>query len=555
MVLSILFTFLLFARFSTPTRAADVPLVQLGNTTVTGSAFLNLEFYGGIPYAEPPVGNLMFKPPVPLRGLSSPTFDGSHFGADCLQPGESASSEDCLTINVFKPAGLTKDVKLPVLAFIHGGGYIAASSAKFNATAIVAQSISRGTPIIYVSFNYRLGPLGFPPGREAAASNALNLGLKDQLVALQWIQDNIAVFNGDNSKVTVFGESAGAMSIAAHQLNPNFKNLARAVILESGGAASGHLFPPSRGQVDWDNFVSAVPECAKCKENAFSCLRRANSSDLRNAIATLWPQSKEGYPFVPVLDGPHGLLPELPSGLIAKGRFARLPFITGANLDEGTFLTPPTVNSTADVEAVLMSNYTTPTVPSRQLKAAISELMKLYPDNPALGSPFNTGNETFSLSPQWKRLSAIVGDIWFHSQRRALMQAATKFGVKTYGYLLTDPGAPSIGEPTIGPTANPAALGVTHTADLLYIFGLNAAFGRPESAQKLGVQMIDYWVSFTNSLDPNDGRGSARPMWSQYSSKNQKIIELTSVNMTMIPDNYRERQIDFINSHAAVFSH
>ncbi|KAK6996541.1 carboxylic ester hydrolase [Favolaschia claudopus] len=537
MVLSILFTFFLFAKFSTPAKATDVPIVQLGTTTLTGSAFLNLEFYGGIPYAEPPVGDLMFKPPVPLRGLSSPTFDASHFGADCLQPGEPASSEDCLTINVFKPAGLTKDVKLPVLAFIHGGGYIAASAAKFNATAIMEQSISRGTPIIYVSFNYRLGPLGFPTGREAAASNALNLGLKDQLVALQWIQDNIAVFNGDNSKVTVFGESAGAMSIAAHQLNPNFTNLARAMILESGGAASGHLFPPSRGQVDWDNFVNAVPD------------------DLRNAIGTFWGQSKEGYPFVPVLDGPGGLLPELPSGLIAKGKFARLPFITGANLDEGTFLTPPTVNSTADVEAVLMSNYTTPTIPSTQLKAAICELMKLYPDNPALGSPFNTGNATFSLSPQWKRLTAIVGDIWFHSQRRALMQAAAKFGVKNYGYLLTDPGAPAIGEPTIGPTGNPAALGVSHTADLLYIFGLNAAFGRPASAQALGVQMIDYWVSFANNLDPNDGRGSARPMWSQYSSNNQKIIELTSVNMSMIPDNYREGQIDFINSHAAVFSH
>jgi hypothetical protein len=120
----------------------------------------------------------------------------------------------------------------------------------------------------------------------------------------------------------------------------------------------------------------------------------------------------------------------------------------------------------------LISNYTTPTLSAQKLKDAVQKLVGLYPDVPAFGSPFNTGNQTFGLSPEWKRLSAIsmhysiphkqnmvldtlliVGDLWFHSQRRAWMQAANKFGVKTFGYLFTDPGAPPISLPTVGPTA------------------------------------------------------------------------------------------------------
>ncbi|KAF7350387.1 Carboxylic ester hydrolase [Mycena venus] len=168
-----------------------------------------------------------------------------------------------------------------------------------------------------------------------------------------------------------------------------------------------------------------------------------------------------------------------------------------------------------------------------------------------------------------------VGDLWFHSQRRAWMQAANKFGVKTFGYLFTDPGAPPLAPPLLDPQRTMLSVvrilqsysfkyceshrvnrpfTVTHTADLIYVYGLNGRFGRPASAIALGTQMIDYWVSFATSLDPNDGRGSARPVWSQYTSSNKTILELTSANMSMIPDDYRAQQIDFINYNAAIFA-
>ncbi|KAJ7788398.1 esterase 1 [Mycena olivaceomarginata] len=510
------------------TAAKSVPTVQLGNTTVTGLKFSNLEYYGGIPYAEPPIDSLRFKPPVPLSNLNQATFDASKPGSPCLQARSqiNSSSEDCLTLNIYKPAKLAATAALPVMAFIHGGGYIFGSSSSLNATAIVEQSITRGTPIVYVSFNYRLGPLGFP---------------NDQLLALQWIQDNIATFNGDKSKVTLFGESAGAMSIGIL--------LVRAAIFESGSAGGNHVFDALRGQTDWDNFVRAVPECANCKEDSIACLQRVNSSAaLLEAIETSWAESNEGYPFAPVIDGPHGLLPDLPSVLMAKGEFARVPFISGANLDEGTYFTRPNVNSTAMIESFLISNYTTPTVSPTKLSDTVQQLVELYPDVPSLGSPSIQGIKRLDLAANgrdWlhsiKPNAAIVGDLWFHSQRRAWMQTAEKIGVKTFGYLLTDPGAPPISPPTVGPTAHDA-LGVTHTADLLYLFGLNTVFGRPPSAVMLGTQMIDYWLSFATSLDPNDGLGSSL------------YHKFTNVNMSMISDNYRAQQIDFINYNAALFA-
>lgn len=185
------------------------------------------------------------------------------------------------------------------------------------------------------------------------------------------------------------------------------------------------MFGPLTRQLDWDNFVNAIPECANSTRSSIECLQRLdNSTTLQQAIITSWAESKEGYPWVPVLDGPNGLLPDLPSVLLEKGKFARLPFIAGSNLDEGkpvhafqlhlgnhtcigTYFVNPLVNSTAEVKSRLLANYSTSTVPDKALEAAIDRLLELYPDIPALGSPYNTGNQTFGFSSQFKRLSSI----------------------------------------------------------------------------------------------------------------------------------------------------
>ncbi|KAJ3875865.1 extracellular triacylglycerol lipase precursor [Lentinula edodes] len=515
---------------------AASPEVQLGKTTLVGRdvTLLKQDFFGGIPFAEPPLGSLRLLPPVLKTSLNVTTFDASNFGFSCLQSSVPIAelSEDCLTINVFRPSGVESNASLPVMFWTYGGGFQAGSSAEFNASAIVAQSVVRGTPIIYVNFNYRLGPLGFPQGQEAANRKVLNLALHDQIVALTWVQENIGAFGGDKNKVTVFGESAGAIMTSVQLLNPSFSKFARAAILESGSAASSLTFDAQHRQVDWDNFVAGVPGCAELSNtnNTFSCLQSVNTTAILSGLLIAQSEAPEQIPWDPTIDGEGGFIPELPSLLFAKGTFAKIPFISGTNLDEGTSFTPPTVN------------YTTELIMDLLLENATMRLLELYPDVPALGSPFNTGNNTFGLSSGYKRVAALLGDISFQSQRRLWMQTASNAGVKTFGYLFTQP------QPT-----NPAYLGVSHGSEIVFVYG--APPNTNASATGLSEAMIEYWVSFATSLDPNDGKGISRPTWEQYTPRNQVVIQLNGDNTTMIPDDYRKAGIDFMNSMPLTFHH
>ncbi|KAJ3751252.1 extracellular triacylglycerol lipase precursor [Lentinula detonsa] len=532
--------------------AADSPKVQLGRTSLIGRdvTLLKQDFFGGIPFAEPPIGNLRLRSPVLKSTLDTETFDASNFGFACLQSGIPLTelSEDCLTINVFRPSGVTSNDSLPVMFWTYGGGFQEGTSATFNASAIVAQSVVRGTPIVYVNFNYRLGPLGFPQGQEAVNHKALNLALHDQIAALTWVQENIGAFGGDKTKVTVFGESAGAIMTAIQLLNPSFSQFARAAIFESGSAATALTFHAQHRQIDWNNFVAGVPGCAELSEteNTFGCLQSVDTTAILDGLIIAQNEAPEEFPWSPAIDGEGGFMPELPSLLFAKGTFAKIPFISGTNLDEGTLFIPPAIDYTAEVIMDdIIANFSPPAVPFvsiGQLENAVTHLLDLYPDIPALGSPFNTGNDTFGLSPGYKRISALFGDISFQSQRRLWIQTASNAGVKTFSYLFTQP------QPT-----NPASLGVSHGSEILFVYG--APPNATASAIALSTAMIDYWVSFATSLDPNDGKGSSRPTWEQYTPDNQVLIQLNGDNTTIIPDDYRKEGIDFMNSMPLTFHH
>ncbi|CAA7263293.1 unnamed protein product [Cyclocybe aegerita] len=528
--------------------ATAAPQLQLGRTTLTGRdiTLLGLEFFGGIPFAEPPLGHLRLRPPVLKTQLDSLPFDASNFGKGCLQPGGNVTtfSEDCLTINVYRPSGTKANAKLPVLFWTYGGGFQNGLASIYNASAIVAQSVARGTPLIYVNYNYRLGPLGFPQGQEADDKHALNLALKDQLAALEWVQANIGVFGGDENKVTVFGESAGAIMTAVLFLNSPTEKFARAAIFESGSAATALEFQAAHREVNWQNFVSGVPSCASLaiSGNTFNCLREANSTDIRLGLLNALADAQELFAFDPTIDGPGGLFPDIASTFVNSGRFARLPFIAGTNLDEGTTFTPTTGLTEDDIRATIISSLSPPLVAPSLLNSTADELLKLYPDDPALGSPFNTGNQTFGLPPGFKRQAAIMGDITFQSQRRSWIQAASRVGVKTYGYLFTQP----------QPNGKPQD-GVSHVSEVVFVYGVPS--DRSASALHLSSIMIDYWVSFATSLTPNDGLGNQRPIWPQYTPENEVLLQLDGDNTTVIPDDYRKKQIDFINSNPAVFHH
>ncbi|PBK63747.1 alpha/beta-hydrolase [Armillaria solidipes] len=237
-------------------------------------------------------------------------------------------SEDCLTINIFRPSGANELSSLPVLFWTHGGGYQTGSASSFNGSALVAQ----------INFNYRLGPLGFPQGAEAASRGILNLAIRDQLAALEWVQRSIGAFGGDKDKVTVFGESAGSVMTSVLFLNPSVSKVARAAIFESGSASSTLTFDAQHREDPWTNFVESVPSCSSLVGTSLTvdCLQSANSSDVLEGLLQAMAETDEQLPFDPTLDGAHGLSPDLPSQLLSRGQFSRLPFIAGTNLDEGT---------------------------------------------------------------------------------------------------------------------------------------------------------------------------------------------------------------------------
>ncbi|KAI0269120.1 extracellular triacylglycerol lipase precursor [Gloeopeniophorella convolvens] len=513
------------------------PQVHLQGTTLVGRRLrpLHQDFFGGIPFAEPPVANLRFAPPIPKLSLAPlRSFTARNFGLPCLQPYVDAEmSEDCLTLNIFRPSDVNSNSSLPVMVWIYGGGFYGGMSSLYDGTPLVAQSVARGTPILFVSVNYRIGPLGFPQGPEASERGALNLGLHDQWLALEWVQANIASFGGDPGKVTVFGQSAGALSAAFHYLNENFSSVARAAIFQSGVGSSLSTFEADRGTPSWMLFANNTPACASSvpyPNDTFACLMAAPSSDLRTGIEPA--MAIELFPFRPVLDGPEGIISDFPAKRLSRGAGKQVPFMAGTTLDEATGLIPENM-ANGDLETWLNTNSTPSPFGRDGLKAGIAKLMSLYPDDPSAGSPFGTGDETFGTGPEFKRGAAMIGDMHFQAQRRFWSQTTSAFGTSSYAYLFTDPQPDS-----------PPVLGVFHSSELPYLFG-DLVKSESPSVALLSRTMLDYWISFAVSLTPNDGKGTFRPHWEMY-GENQQLLELNSNNTTLIPDRYRYFSIDLI---------
>lgn len=205
-----------------PVKVSTPQGSYLGNTNLSG-----LDQFLGIPYASPPVGNLRFAQPAPYNGSSSDVKNATSYGPGCISYADTTGaglSEDCLTVNIIRPTcnstsngtsycDRDNGEPLPVLVFIYGGANINGQTKWYPGDGLVSQSIVSGKPIIYVSMNYRVGGLGWLYNSLFAANDILNLGLKDQWLALKWIKQNMRAFGGDPDRVTIFGQSAGAFNV------------------------------------------------------------------------------------------------------------------------------------------------------------------------------------------------------------------------------------------------------------------------------------------------------------------------------------------------------
>lgn len=298
-----------------------------------------VEEYRGIPYAQPPLGRLRFKPPIPAEPWEG-ILDARSRRTACPQvftfPRAFANiehTEDCLHLNVWSPQERGANEIVPVLAWIHGGGFMQGSASQkvYNGAVLAVR-----TGLVIVTLNYRLGFLGFLDTQSPDAPG--NVGFLDQNMALKWIRDNIARFGGDPSRVTLFGESAGGMSAHAHVLSPMSRGLFIRACLMSGSLHGHGLFQTVNESISKGNAVAAAVGCvdpdrnlARNPEAVVECLRPKSAFELARVSSKIF--KPKIFPFVPSY--PNEFLPMDPSTAVEQGLFNAADLMVGVTADEG----------------------------------------------------------------------------------------------------------------------------------------------------------------------------------------------------------------------------
>ncbi|KAI1476580.1 alpha/beta-hydrolase [Daldinia eschscholtzii] len=358
----------------------------------------SIEAFRGIPYAQSTAGNNRFRPPQPINGTASHNVQRAlTLGHVCPQgTGGKNQGEDCLNINIYRPhfsddaataeAEMSKlgvdGKKLPVVIYVHGGGFNSGSGQERNMMTFASWS---ETPLIGVSFNYRVGALGFLPSGVTAKEGLLNIGLKDQQAAFKWVQDNIADVGGDPKNVTIMGLSAGAHSIGHHLISYSPANKLTSdpppfqkAILESGGSTARATFNPTHSLHE-QQFKEFLTNCGledTPDDKIFEELRALPLDKVvsaSHAVYRHWDPSIR-WPFQPTIDGPGGIIPDLPIKSWEKGNVLRIPIMTGYNTDEGADFVPNHASNSSAMRTLM-----TAIVPALN-KTDIDRLDSLYPD-------------------------------------------------------------------------------------------------------------------------------------------------------------------------------
>ncbi|KAF7946947.1 uncharacterized protein EAE97_004196 [Botrytis byssoidea] len=546
-----------------PERRQLAPTVQISHAKIIGSSTLGIDTFKGIPYAQPPTGSLRLKPPKSItRNLG--TIQATSVPTACPQGSASGPvGEDCLTLNIQRPSNITRHSKLPVLFWIYGGAFAGGSTQSFDATQLLRTSISSSQPFIYVAVNYRLGGFGFLAGSEILRDGSSNLGLLDQRLGLQWVADNIASFGGDPDKVTIWGESAGSISVfdqmALYGGQYHYKNkpLFRGAIMDSGSITPAQTVDSPRAQAVYDQVVLA----GGCQNSTHTlkCLRALPYETF--LAATLAPPSYTSYTslalsYLPRPDHKNGVLPASPEILASHGQFAPVPFIIGDQEDEGTYFALVQTNlTTTSLLTSYLQTIFFPTAPPSK----IASLVAAYPDDPSAGSPFNTGTN-WNIYPQYKRLAALLGDIVFTLSRRLFLSYSSRIhpNVKIYSYLSSY----GYGTPI---------LGTYHGSDIGIVYGQSLGFPQ-QSIQK-------YYLNFLYTLDPNraanhDGYGSGSdthnshpstnitantntnttqtPTWPPWTPQTKQLLNFQAAQNILITDDFRQEQYEVLKKIVGV---
>ncbi|XP_031345675.1 venom carboxylesterase-6-like isoform X2 [Photinus pyralis] len=419
--------------------------------------------FQGIPYAEPPIGNRRFQPPLPaqpwegvLNATKSHPFcpQSDVFRNDLQVYGK----ENCLFLNVYAPNVTDEQYPLPVIVFIHGGGFISDS----GNPELYGPDILLDKDLVLVTVNYRLGALGFLSLEDDILPG--NNGLKDQNIALLWVRDNIESFGGDPGKITIFGNSAGGASVYYHILSPLSRGLFHATISSSGIATSPWaLAKPGEGRAAARKLAKSLNCSASSSEEIVKCLQGVDAHDIVRLVQNLMEFHYEcSIPHRPVIEpkNPGAFISDHPIDIIKSGEFSQVPYMLGLTANDGALKSAAIYANHSLVER--LNNEFEDIVPimlfygDQNFKQRITAIIRKFYFNDR-----SIGNDTKS------ELTDVLTDGYFYYPQRATSEIHAKYSSQPvyfylFGYKGTLRASAYFGDPTYD-------YGVCHCDDLNYI--------------------------------------------------------------------------------------
>lgn len=488
------------------TSAKNTVETQFG--TIEGLASKSGSQFLGIPYAKAPVGDLRWRAPQPIDALPE-GFTATDFGPSCAQApspfGEPSLSEDCLYLNIYRPRGaFPAGRKVPVMVWIHGGAFTYGTGKIYDPTPLTKKGV------MVVTINYRVGALGFMahPALSAEAGSSGNYGIQDQQMALQWVQDNIADFGGNPDNVTLFGQSAGGLSVHAHLASPGSTRLFDKAIIQSGAYL---LEQPDIA--NWEYVGLGVAAAAGCPDQSPACLRSLPVE------AILANQDPGALGWLPIVDG--NTLPLSVAAALFTGNFNQVSVMEGTTADEYTLFTALSYDLTGNpiTNDTYLSAITDLGFPAEVAPLIASYYPPYLYDSP--GAAF----------------SDLGTDMLFACNGQTSLQLLSQH-VTTYGYEFNDPNAPFT---TLPPVSFPYK--ATHGAEIPYLMNTVGGGEFNKDQKKLSRQMIRFWTNFAKTGNPN-GRHT---LWDEYNPVSPTMLSLQPPRAVPIQSFNEDHNCDFWN--------